>query len=89
MLSIIEPPYSSEFTAVFLPLLQNKEIAESLVVEGRQDPVSQFMGVWVWFTCGCGGTVYCESEMILFFIPSLAECPKKSKKKNKRSARNH
>ena len=44
VLSIIGPPYSTEFTSVFLPLLQNDEIVSSLVSQSKDDPVSLFLG---------------------------------------------
>ncbi|XP_019853527.1 PREDICTED: negative elongation factor D-like [Amphimedon queenslandica] len=43
VLSIIGPPYSTEFTSVFLPLLQNDEIVSSLVSQTKDDPVSLFL----------------------------------------------
>lgn len=44
MLSIIGPPYSSEFVTVFLPLVQNDEIISLLVTPSKDDPVSLFLG---------------------------------------------
>ena len=59
VLSIIGPPYSTEFTSVFLPLLQNDEIVSSLVSQSKDDPVSLFLGKswsllimrWKWSFC--------------------------------------
>ena len=59
VLSIIGPPYSTEFTSVFLPLLQNDEIVSSLVSQSKDDPVSLFLGksrsllimCWKWSFC--------------------------------------
>lgn len=45
VLSIIQPPYSAEFGSVFLPLVQNQDIAGPLVNADGTDIVSQFIGI--------------------------------------------
>ena len=44
VLSIIKPPYSVEFGSVFLPLVQNQDIAGPLINAEATDVVSQFIG---------------------------------------------
>jgi negative elongation factor C/D len=43
VLSIIQPPYSAEFGSVFLPLVQNQDIAGPLMNAEATDLVSQFI----------------------------------------------
>jgi negative elongation factor C/D len=43
VLNMIEPPYSSEFTTAFLPLVQNEEITSSLITQNKSDNVSLFL----------------------------------------------
>ena len=52
VLSIIQPPYSAEFGSVFLPLVQNQDIAGPLVNADGTDIVSQFIGT-------CTSTFHC------------------------------
>ena len=44
VLAIIQPPYSPDFTAVFLPLVQSHEIAGPLTNSEHTDPLSTFLG---------------------------------------------
>jgi len=43
VLAIIQPPYSPDFTAVFLPLIQSHEIAGPLTNSEHTDPLSTFL----------------------------------------------
>jgi len=42
-LETIAPPYSQEFVQLFLPLVENDEITESMRNDGEEDPVSEFI----------------------------------------------
>jgi hypothetical protein len=57
VLSIIQPPYSAEFGSVFLPLVQNQDIAGPLVNAEATDLVSQFIGIH---------THYTEQETVIY-----------------------
>ena len=50
VLSIIQPPYSAEFGSVFLPLVQNQDIAGPLINAEATDLVSQFIGTECLYT---------------------------------------
>ena len=54
VLSIVQPPYSAEFGSVFLPLVQNQDIAGPLVNADGTDTVSQFIGTFT-FHIQCDG----------------------------------
>jgi len=43
VLDTINPPYSGEFAQLFLPLVENDEITESMRGEGDEDSVSEFI----------------------------------------------
>ena len=43
VLDTIAPPYSNEFVQLFLPLVENDEITESMRNDGEEDPVSEFI----------------------------------------------
>jgi negative elongation factor C/D len=43
VLDTIAPPYSTEFVQLFLPLVENDEITESMRIDGEDDPVSEFI----------------------------------------------
>ena len=63
VLAIIQPPYSPDLTAVFLPLVQSQEIAGPLTNSEHTDPLSTFLGrhmsqvVWL-LLCVCRKLVY-------------------------------
>lgn len=44
VLETITHPYSAEFVALFLPMVENEEITGSMRGEGEGDPVSEFIG---------------------------------------------
>lgn len=45
VLEAISPPYSSEFVTLFLPIVENDEITDTMrCCEGDTDPVSEFIG---------------------------------------------
>ncbi len=46
VLSIIQHPYSADFSSAFEPLVQNQEITAPLVNSNRTDPVSLFLGMY-------------------------------------------
>lgn len=52
VLDTIAPPYSNEFVQLFLPLVENDEITESMRIDGEEDPVSEFI-------------VHCRANFIL------------------------
>ena len=41
---MIEPPYTSDFVQLFLPIIENSDITDSLRNEDGKDPVSDFIG---------------------------------------------
>ncbi|XP_023330402.1 negative elongation factor D [Eurytemora carolleeae] len=43
VLETIAPPYSSEFVALFLPLVENEEITGTMRMDSDSDPVSEFI----------------------------------------------
>lgn len=43
VLDVIAPPYTPEFMQLFLPLLENKAITGSIILEDGKDPVSEFI----------------------------------------------
>lgn len=45
VLSIIQQPYSAEFSSAFEPLVQNQEITGPLINSSRTDPVSLFLSM--------------------------------------------
>ena len=47
VLSIVQSPYSGDFSSAFLPLVQNQEITAPLINSDMTDPVSLFLGVWL------------------------------------------
>lgn len=42
---MIAPPYSSDFIAVMLPIVQNKEITAALRANNGEDDVTKFLGI--------------------------------------------
>lgn len=45
VLSVIQRPYSSEFSTAFEPLVHNHEITAPLINSDKSDPVSLFLGM--------------------------------------------
>jgi len=43
VLETIAPPYSTEFVALFLPLVENEDITGSMRIDSDSDPVSEFI----------------------------------------------
>lgn len=46
VLSVIQHPYSPDFSSAFEPLVHNHEITAPLVNADRTDPVSLYLGGW-------------------------------------------
>ncbi|KAJ8316708.1 hypothetical protein KUTeg_005738 [Tegillarca granosa] len=46
VLDVIAPPYTPEFMQLFLPLLENKAITGSIILEDGKDPVSEFISFY-------------------------------------------
>ncbi len=48
VLSVIQRPYSPDFSDAFEPLLHNHEITAPLINADKSDPVSEFLGTYTW-----------------------------------------
>lgn len=49
VLDAIAPPYTSEFVQLVLPMVENEEITGTMRAEGENDPVSEFIGYFLYF----------------------------------------
>ena len=80
VLSIVQPPYSGDFTTAFLPLLHNEEITGPLRSSNQEDAVSLFLGT---APLNLLISASVQDDAIFWFHTLVADCPRRAKKKKK------